>query len=140
VTGWLWRRLRCLRYLLVWPVILAYRRRARRSLRWRLTGSHLLTLLIGLATALSLVGLLSAILEAIGTQGAVLPGSGWFFAGGVGREGAEGRSDPSRSSIAPAPSGPRRSQFAVQPAEHFRSTTPALPPPPSRGLASSLPG
>jgi len=54
-------RLRTFRYLLVWPLISAYRRRARRSLRWRLAGFNLLTLVAGLATALILVGALAAV-------------------------------------------------------------------------------
>lgn len=48
------------RYLLVWPAVSAYRRRARRSLRWRLAGYNLATLVTGLATAFILVGLLAA--------------------------------------------------------------------------------
>jgi len=57
MLGWL-------RYLLVWPVIAAYRRRARRSLRWRLAGYNLATLIAGLATALVLVGGLAAVAAA----------------------------------------------------------------------------
>lgn len=50
-----------MRYLLIWPVFTAYRRRARRSLRWRLAGYNMATLIAGLATALILVGLLAAV-------------------------------------------------------------------------------
>lgn len=55
------RWFRWLRYLLVWPAIGAYRRRARRSLRWRLAGYNLATLIAGLATAFILVGALAAV-------------------------------------------------------------------------------
>ena len=54
------RYLRWAGYLLVWPAVSAYRRRARRSLRWRLAGYNLATLIVGLAAALTLVGLLTA--------------------------------------------------------------------------------
>ena len=60
MLDWLGRRLRWMRYLLVWPAVRAYRRRARRSLRWRLAGYNLLTLIAGLATAMILVGALAA--------------------------------------------------------------------------------
>ena len=55
------RPLRWLRFVFVWPAVTAYRRRANRSLRWRLAGYNLLTLVAGLATALILVGLLAAV-------------------------------------------------------------------------------
>jgi len=61
MLDWLGRRLRWMRYLLVWPAVRAYRRRARRSLRWRLAGYNLLTLIAGLATAMILVGALAAV-------------------------------------------------------------------------------
>lgn len=61
MSGWVWRRVRWLRYLAVWPAITAYRRRARQSLRWRLAGYNLATLIAGLATALVLVGALAAV-------------------------------------------------------------------------------
>ncbi len=50
-----------MRYLLVWPVLVAYRQKARSSLRWRLAGYNMATLIAGLATALILVGLLAAV-------------------------------------------------------------------------------
>ncbi len=135
MTGWLWRRLRSLRYLLGWPLILAYRRCARRSLRWRLTGSHLLTLLIGLATALSLVGLLSAF-GALATDPAREEPANDARAAATILTGlnilppnlaAPANEDISRvldSMVARKVTfyrGPRQSQFAVQPAEHFHS-------------------
>ncbi len=53
----LWRRaLRASRYLLVIPIITAFQRRSDRSLRWRLVGSHLATVLLsvfGVALLLS---------------------------------------------------------------------------------------
>ncbi|MCC6266948.1 MAG: HAMP domain-containing histidine kinase [Dehalococcoidia bacterium] len=60
MLGWIGRRLRSMRYLLVWPAVTAYRNRAGRSLRWRLAGYNLATLVAGLATALILVGALAA--------------------------------------------------------------------------------
>lgn len=60
MTSTIRRGLSSLRFLLLWPVFTAYRRRARRSLRWRLAGYNLLTLMAGLATAFILVGLLAA--------------------------------------------------------------------------------
>ena len=56
-----WRRiLRASRYLLIVPIITAFQRRSDRSLRWRLVGSHLATVLLsifGVALLLS-IGLL----------------------------------------------------------------------------------
>lgn len=55
------RPIRWLRFLLIWPALSAYRARARRSLRWRLAGYNLATLIAGLATAMFLVGALAAV-------------------------------------------------------------------------------
>lgn len=71
VTRWL----RGSKYLLVWPAIPAYRRRARRSLRWRIAGYNLATLVAGLATALVLVGVLAAITAAARNYAAEEPAS-----------------------------------------------------------------
>jgi signal transduction histidine kinase len=65
--------LRRLRYLLVWPAISAYRRRARRSLRWRLGGSYLLMLFVSLAAALVFIGLLAALGAAASDRAAEEP-------------------------------------------------------------------
>lgn len=137
MTGWTLRRLRSLRYLLVWPAIAAYRRRARRSLRWRLTGSHLLTLLIGLATALTLVGLLSALGALVSDPARGEPADDARAAATI-----LAGLDILPADLSAAPDdeisrvldamverkvafyrGPRQSQFAVQPAEHFHSVS-----------------
>ena len=62
-----------LRYLLVWPLITAYRRRARRSLRWRLAGSYLLTLFVSLAAALIFIGFLAALGAAVNDRASEEP-------------------------------------------------------------------
>src|SRR5215207_1948540 len=51
------RRLSYLKYLLIWPLYDAYRRKTARSLRWRLIGSHLATVFLSII-ATSVIGAL----------------------------------------------------------------------------------
>ncbi|MDP9369692.1 MAG: hypothetical protein M3Q03_15700, partial [Chloroflexota bacterium] len=48
-------RLRFLRYATIWPLIVAYERKCRRSLRWRLAESHLGTVFFSVL-AISVIG------------------------------------------------------------------------------------
>ena len=53
-------RLSYLKYALIWPIYDAYRRKTARSLRWRLTGSHLATVFLSII-ATSVIGALMVI-------------------------------------------------------------------------------
>jgi signal transduction histidine kinase len=56
-----WRhRLSYLKYALIWPIYNAYRQKTARSLRWRLTGSHLATVFLSII-ATSVIGALLVI-------------------------------------------------------------------------------
>jgi hypothetical protein len=50
-----WRGWGALRYLLIWPLFRLYRDCVRRSLRWRLAESHLLTVFLSVLI-ISLIG------------------------------------------------------------------------------------
>ena len=63
-----WRRplfwpIRHLRYCLVWPLIAAWRRKTRRSLRWRLAASHFAVVLYSVL-AIATVGIAAMIILA----------------------------------------------------------------------------
>mgnify|MGYP001189969143 CR=1 FL=1 len=121
------------RYLLVWPAIGAYRRKARRSLRWRLTGYNLATLIAGLAAALVLVGLLTAAGFARRDYAAEEPADDaravaeFLTALGAWQGGAEPALEPLGSLLAGLASGevplyrePGQSQFDLRPRQHLK--------------------
>jgi two-component system OmpR family sensor kinase/two-component system sensor histidine kinase BaeS len=127
------RYLRWMRYLLVWPAISAYRRRARRSLRWRLAGYNLATLIVGLAAALTLVGLLTAFGFARRDYAAEEPADDaravaeFLEALGAWQGGAEPALEPLGGLIAALASGdvplyrePGQSQFDLRPRQFLR--------------------
>lgn len=127
------RYLGWLRYLLVWPAVAAYRRRARRSLRWRLTGYNLATLIAGLAAALVLVGLLTAAGFARRDYASEEPADDaravaeFLTALGAWHGGAEPALEPLGSLLAGLASGevplyrePGQSQFDLRPRQHLK--------------------
>ena len=52
---------RYLRYLLIWPLVTAYRRKSRTHLSWRLAGSHFATVLASVI-AICIVGIVVAVI------------------------------------------------------------------------------
>lgn len=127
------RHLGWLRYLLVWPAIAAYRRKARRSLRWRLAGYNLATLIAGLAAALTLVGLLTAAGFARRDYAAEEPADDaravaeFLTALGAWQNGSEPALEPLGSLLAGLASGevplyrePGQSQFDLRPRQHLK--------------------
>ncbi len=57
-------RLRFLRYVTIWPLIVAYERKCRRSLRWRLAESHLGTVFFSVL-AISVIGAAAVVTTAL---------------------------------------------------------------------------
>lgn len=137
------RWFRWLRYLLVWPAFGAYRRRARRSLRWRLAGYNLATLIAGLATAFILVGALAAVSASARRYAdeepaddarkatEILLAAGAFTRGEPNPESAQPLLDAMAAGDLPIFRGPDPNQFDVRPRRFFQGV---------RGMALLGPG
>ncbi|HNO64727.1 MAG TPA: HAMP domain-containing sensor histidine kinase [Tepidiformaceae bacterium] len=137
------------KYLLVWPAVAAYRRRARRSIRWRLAGYNLATLVAGLVATVVIIGLFAAWIASARDFAAVEPAEDARavarFLADSGLVTADGSDEATlRPVLEPLAAGqlvlyraPGRSQFDVRPHEYLKGTSGLAFRPAKGGLVAS---